>query len=592
MSHFVTGPWGDYSPSKSAAAAGAAAAASSSSSSSSSSRAPKGEKKDKGQKEHKEEEDHNKKGETKLGIEADKVAHFNDWYTQVITRSEMLDYYDVSGCYILRPWAYDVWQHIQKFFDAEIRELGVENAYFPMFVSKSRLETEKDHIEGFAAEVAWVTKSGKSDLAEPIAVRPTSETVMYPAFAKWIKSHRDLPLKINQWCNVVRWEFKNPQPFIRTREFLWQEGHTAHASKEEASKEVYEILDLYRRVYEDLLAVPVVKGRKSEKEKFAGGDFTTTCECFVPATGRGVQGATSHGLGQNFAKMFHIEYEDPNASDGSKLLAWQNSWGLTTRTIGVMVMVHGDNKGLVLPPRVASIQVIVVPCGITAKTTEQDKEALLKRINEITEELTEDGVRAEADLRDNYSPGWRFNHWEVKGVPIRLEVGPRDIQKNQVVYCRRDTLEKGELPLDNFPGRIRALLDTIHNSMFARAKAERDQHKVIVRKWADFVKTLDSKNVILAPWCQETECEDAIKERSSKAYARPLTHTHTQSLTHNTLFLFCSAETDGPVDEKAPSMGAKSLCIPIDQPEPITADTLCINCGKHAKSFTLFGRSY
>jgi len=490
-------------------------------SASSSSKPPKGEKKEakapKAVEAAKEEEDHNKKGETKLGIEADKVAHFNDWYTQVITRSEMLDYYDVSGCYILRPWSYAIWEQIQNFFNVKIGKMGVKNSYFPMFVSKSRLETEKDHIEGFAAEVAWVTKSGNSDLAEPIAVRPTSETVMYPAFAKWIKSHRDLPLKLNQWCSVVRWEFKNPQPFIRTREFLWQEGHTAHTSKEEASKEVYEILDLYRRVYEDLLAVPVVKGRKSEKEKFAGGDFTTTCECFVPATGRGVQGATSHGLGQNFAKMFHIEYEDPNASDGSKLLAWQNSWGLTTRTIGVMVMVHGDNKGLVLPPRVASIQVVLVPCGITAKTTEQEKDALLEAIKQFSRDLRKADIRAHADLRDNYSPGWRFNHWEVKGVPIRLEVGPRDIQKRQVVYCRRDTLEKGELPLDNLAGGIKTLLNTIHDSMFARAKAERDQHMVIVRKWGDFVKTLDSKNIILAPWCEETECEDAIKERSSKA---------------------------------------------------------------------------
>jgi len=523
MSHLVTGPWGTFTPSTSTSASTSSSTASAASSSkpvktastAGGSQAPKPKQKGKGK-----EEDENKKaagGETKLGVEADKVAQFNDWYTQVITRSDMLDYYDVSGCYILRPWAYGIWQQIQKYFDGEIRELGVENAYFPIFVSKSRLETEKDHIEGFAAEVAWVTKSGKSDLAEHIAIRPTSETVMYPAFAKWIKSHRDLPLKINQWCNVVRWEFKNPQPFIRTREFLWQEGHTAHASQEEAGKEVLEILDLYRSVYEELLAVPVVKGRKSEKEKFAGGDYTTTTECFIPATGRAVQGATSHQLGQNFARMFHIEYEDPTKTDGSKLLAWQNSWGLTTRTIGVMVMVHGDNKGLVLPPRVASIQVVIVPCGITAKTTAEEKASLLKKVSDMVEELSAASIRVEADLRDNYSPGWRFNHWEVKGVPVRLEIGPRDVVKNQAVYCRRDTLEKADLSLDNLVGNIRALLDTIHNAMFTRAKAERDQHMVIVRKWEDFVKTLDGKNIILAPWCQETPCEDAIKERSSKA---------------------------------------------------------------------------
>jgi len=303
----------------------------------------------------------NKSGQ--LGIEADKLKEFPDWYQQVIFRSEMLDFYDVSGCYILRPWSYSIWQAIQLWFDGEIKKLGVENAYFPMFVAKERLEKEKvlffffiakkrnknlylnqDHVEGFAPEVAWVTRSGNSDLEQPIAVRPTSETIMYPAFANWIQSYRDLPLKINQWCNVVRWEFKHPQPFIRTREFLWQEGHTAHATLEEAGKEVRQILALYAKVYEELLAVPVMPGQKSEKEKFAGGLYTTTVECFIPATGRAVQGATSHCLGQNFAKMFEIQYEDPSKTDGSKLFAWQNSWGLTTRTIGVMVMVHGDNK--------------------------------------------------------------------------------------------------------------------------------------------------------------------------------------------------------------------------------------------------------
>ena len=256
-------------------------------------------------------------------------------------------------CYILRPHAYAIWDQIKDFFDAEIKKLGVENAYFPCFVSEKVLNAEKDHIEGFAPEVAWVTRSGNSELEEPIAVRPTSETVMYPIFAKWIKSHRDLPLKINQWCNVVRWEFKHPTPFIRSREFLWQEGHTAYATKGEADVEVRQVLDLYKAVYEDLLCVPVVQGVKSEKEKFAGGLYTTTVEAFVPGTGRGIQGGTSHCLGQNFAKMFDIVFE---GEGGAKKMVWQNSWGLTTRTIGVMIMVHADDKGLVLPPRVAPVQ--------------------------------------------------------------------------------------------------------------------------------------------------------------------------------------------------------------------------------------------
>lgn len=276
----------------------------------------------------------------------------------------MLDYYDVSGCYILRPWAYGIWEKIQQFFDALIKERGVENAYFPMFVSKRALETEKDHVEGFAAEVAWVTRSGKSELAEPIAIRPTSETIMYPAYSNWIKSHRDLPLRLNQWTNVVRWEFKHPTPFIRTREFLWQEGHTAHATFEEAEEETFANLDFYRRVYEELLAVPVYKGIKTESEKFAGGFRTTTIETWIPENGRAIQAATSHNLGQNFAKMFNIEFENEKKE---KKHAWQTSWGLTTRSIGVMIMHHADNKGLVLPPRVAKVQVVIVPIIIKGK---------------------------------------------------------------------------------------------------------------------------------------------------------------------------------------------------------------------------------
>jgi len=285
---------------------------------------------------------------------------------------ELIEYYDISGCYILRPWAYSMWEQIKDFFDAEIKKQGVENCYFPLFVSAARLEAEKDHIEDFAPEVAWVTRSGQSELDVPIAVRPTSETVMYPVFANWIRSHRDLPMKINQWCNVVRWEFKHPTPFIRSREFLWQEGHTAFAGKAEADAEVRRILELYRRVYEELLAVPVVPGVKSEKEKFAGGLYTTTVEAFVPQTGRGIQGATSHCLGQNFAKMFQIEFENKT---GGRSMPWQNSWGCTTRTIGVAIMVHGDDKGLVLPPRVAPQQVVVVTIPNT-KLSPEDAQRL------------------------------------------------------------------------------------------------------------------------------------------------------------------------------------------------------------------------
>ena len=313
-----------------------------------------------------------KKKETGLGLSTKRDEDFGAWYSQVVVAGDLIDYYDISGCYILKPWAYAQWEYLKEFYDREIKELEVENCYFPMFVSASRLEAEKDHIEDFAPEVAWVTRSGNTDLEVPIAVRPTSETVMYPHYAQWIRSHRDLPLRLNQWCNVVRWEFKHPTPFIRSREFLWQEGHTAYSSKAECDVEVRQILELYRRVYEEYLAVPVVPGKKSEKEKFAGGDYTTTVEAYVPGSGRGVQGATSHCLGQNFAKMFNIEYED---TKGGRSLVWQNSWGFTTRTLGVMYMVHGDDDGLVLPPKVAPVQAIVIPIP-NSKLSDEAKQKL------------------------------------------------------------------------------------------------------------------------------------------------------------------------------------------------------------------------
>jgi prolyl-tRNA synthetase len=312
------------------------------------------------------------KKETKLGMQVGIEEDFGQWYSQVVVESELIDYYDISGCYILRPYAFQQWEMIQEFFNKEIKKLGVQNAYFPMFVSQSRLEAEKDHIEDFSPEVAWVTRSGSTELECPIAVRPTSETVMYPHYANWIRSHRDLPLLLNQWCNVVRWEFKQPTPFIRSREFLWQEGHTAHATKAACDVEVRKILDLYRQVYEDLLAVPVIPGVKSEKEKFAGGLYTTTVEAFVPHTGRGIQGATSHCLGQNFAKMFDITFENEK---GGRSMVWQNSWGMTTRMLGVCYMVHGDNVGLRLPPKIAPVQVIIVTIP-NSKLTEEKAQML------------------------------------------------------------------------------------------------------------------------------------------------------------------------------------------------------------------------
>ncbi|GER36554.1 prolinetRNA ligase [Striga asiatica] len=516
------------------------------------------------------------KKETGLGLSNKKDENFGEWYSEVVVNGEMIEYYDISGCYILRPWAMSIWEVMQTFFDAEIKKMKIKNCYFPLFVSSNVLQKEKDHIEGFAPEVAWVTKSGESELEMPIAIRPTSETVMYPYFSKWIRGHRDLPLRLNQWCNVVRWEFSNPTPFIRSREFLWQEGHTAFATKEEADTEVLDILELYRRIYEEFLAVPVIKGKKSEHEKFAGGLYTTTVEAFVPNTGRGVQGATSHCLGQNFAKMFEINFENEK---GEKAMVWQNSWAYTTRTgflsecfcsggfskyllsalcvflyliFWVMIMVHGDDKGLVLPPKVASLQVIVVPVPYKDANTQGIFDACAATVKS----LDEAGIRAEADFRDNYSPGWKYSNWELKGVPLRIEIGPKDLANNQVRAVRRDNSAKIDIPMADLVERVKEMLNNIQQSLFDVAKQKRDACIQVVRTWEEFVEALGQKKMILAPWCDEEEVEKDVKART-----------------------------------KGDMGAAKSLCSPFDQPE-LPEGTLCFASGKPAKKWTYWGRSY
>jgi bifunctional glutamyl/prolyl-tRNA synthetase len=512
------------------------------------------------------------KGKTLLGIQNSRDEDLPKWYSEVITKGEMIEYYDVSGCYILRPQAFRIWEFIHGFFDGEIKKLGVENGYFPMFISKAALEKEKDHIEDFAPEVAWITRAGSSEMAEPIAVRPTSETVMYPAYAKWIRSHRELPLKINQWNNVVRWEFKQPQPFLRTREFLWQEGHTAFATKEEADVEVLQILDLYRRIYEELLCVPVVPGRKTEKEKFAGGDYTTTVEAFIPAAGRCIQGATSHHLGQNFSKMFNIEFED---EAGKKQLVYQNSWGLTTRTIGVMVMVHSDDKGLVLPPRVAKTQVVIVPAGIGKGTASAEVVASLKtKCSEHYETLKAAGIRVHLDLRDNVSTGFKFSDWELKGVCVRLELGPRDMEAKVLAACRRDTGEKGiAIKEESLAADVTALLATIQTEMLARAQKDADEGIAVIKDWADVMPTLAAKKVMQIPFCGGKDCEGQIKDMTVK-----------QSL------------PDGEEEDTAagPSMGMKSLCFPFKPRFTLDPGMKCLNpeCKEAAVGVCMFGRSY
>jgi len=363
----------------------------------------------------------------------------------------------------------------------------------------------------------------------------------------------------------VRWEFKHPQPFLRTREFLWQEGHTAFATKQEAEEEVMTILNLYKRVYEEHLAVPLVLGRKTEKEKFAGGDFTTTIEAYIGASGRAIQAGTSHHLGQNFSKMFDITFENPET--GEKEFVYQNSWGITTRSIGVMVMTHADNMGLVLPPKVAKIQVVIVPCGITNNLKAEDREALYKACTDTHNRLIKLGVRSKNDLRENYSPGWKFNHWELKGVPIRIEIGPKDMKNSQYVLVRRDTGEKIVMKIAGVEDDIPALLDTIQSHLLAKARTDMTDHIRVVHDFDDFLNGLEEKCLLQSPFCGAESCEDQIKDMSKK---------------------------DSDLEPGAPSMGAKSLCIPFKQPKDLAPDAKCVlpGCTVKPKFYCMFGRSY
>ncbi|CAI2358734.1 unnamed protein product [Moneuplotes crassus] len=495
-----------------------------------------------------------------LGITISRQDDFSLWYSQTITKSEMIEYYDVSGCYILRPWSYGIWERVQGFLDNLFKENGVENAYFPIFVTEKALTKEEDHLEGFAPEVAWVTRSGKTEMKEPIAIRPTSETIMYPAFAKWVQSHRDLPILLNQWTNIVRWEFKHPTPFIRTREFLWQEGHTAHATKDEATKFVYAILECYAKAYEEMYSVPVIRGIKSRGETFAGADFTSTVELFVPANGRGIQGATSHYLGQNFSKMFDLWFEN---EDKKKDFAHQTSWGFTTRSIGAMVMIHGDDKGLVLPPRVSQVQVVIVP--ISNKT---NSDQILEVADKVFDTLKKAGIRVKIDDRKNYKPGWKFNHWEVKGVPIRIEIGAKDIEKSEIRVVRRFDGKKFQLSTEGLADNLHEELQKIQHEMYEKAVKERDQRIKKSATWEGFMTELNQRNLVLTPWCDKESCEDNVKERSKEESKQ--------------------AENAG---EEVLTGAAKTLCKPLEQPE-LAEDTKCFACDAGATATALWGRSY
>src|SRR5213082_1535628 len=429
---------------------------------------------------------------------------FSKWYIDVVRRAELADYSPVKGCMVIRPYGYAMWEQLQQALDTRIKATGHVNAYFPLFIPESLLNKEADHVEGFAPQVAYVTHGGGEELEEKLVVRPTSEAIIGTMYAKWVQSWRDLPILINQWANVVRWE-KVTRPFLRTTEFLWQEGHTAHETEAQAEEETLKILDLYKECVETEMAVPVIEGRKSESEKFAGALRTYSIEALM-GDGRALQAGTSHNLGQNFAKAFDITFQ---ARDKSVQHVWGTSWGVTTRLIGAAIMVHGDDSGLVLPPRIAPYQVVIVPIG-----RDNWRETVLPKAQEIQQALTLAGIRVTLDERDE-RPGWKFSEWELRGVPLRVEIGPKDIEKSAVLVARRDTREKQSLAMDGLAQRIAQLLDEIQTNLFERARLFRDEHTQRVSTYEEFKQVMEGRpGFVIAPWCGSTDCEAQIKNET------------------------------------------------------------------------------
>ncbi len=476
------------------------------------------------------------------GITVKKEEDFSEWYTQVIQKADLADYSAVSGCIVYKPNSYSIWEVIKDVTDKKFKAVGIKNAYFPLFIPESLLKKEAKHIEGFAPEVAWVTHAGNSELAERLAVRPTSETIMYDSYSKWIRSYNDLPLRINQWNNVVRWEFKHPTPFLRGREFLWNEGHTCFATKKEAEAEGKEIIEIYDDVCKNYLAMPSLIGNKSEKEKFAGAEYTTSMEFIMP-NGKAIQGPDFHHDGQNFSKAFEISFTNEK---GEKEYVWQNTFAITTRMIGVLVAMHGDNKGLVLPPKLASTQVVIVPILF-----EDSKRDILKEAKDIQQKLEKKGISVYLDDRENYSPGWKFNDWELKGIPIRIELGPKDLEKNKAMVVRRDNGEKQHLALTAIADEVALVLENIQTSLFEKAQKVLDDCVVNIDNLKDAKAAFKNKKIIFAPWCGSVACEDNFKEAT----------------------------------------GAKSLNSPLEQPK-LKKGQKCSFCKEEATSWFYFGKSY
>jgi len=441
-----------------------------------------------------------------VGITVSKKDNFSEWYTQVIIKAELADYAPVKGLIVLRPDGYSIWESIKESLDSKLKETGHRNGFLPVLIPESLLAKEKEHFEGLNPEVFWVTHSGNSELGDRLALRPTSETLAYSLFSKWIRSWRDLPLKINFWNTALRAEIKGTKPFLRTSEFLWQEGHTVHATKDEAEKEVADILELYKKTIEEELAVPVITGKKSESDKFVGAVYTDTLESLMP-DGKALQMGTSHFLGENFSKPFDVKYLDEN---NTETFAWQTSWGVSWRLIGGMIMTHGDDKGLILPPKIAPIQVVIIPIYYT----NDDKDNVIQKAHQIKDDLSKIELRVHLDDREQLTPGFKFNDWEMKGIPIRIEIGPKDIAKKQVVLVRRHNRTKTSLNMDSLTEKISSELKNIQKEMFDTAKKILDERIVRVSEYQKFKEELDNGKMIDCSWCGNQTCEDKIKEET------------------------------------------------------------------------------
>ena len=441
-----------------------------------------------------------------VGITVSKNDNFSEWYTQVVIKAELADYAPVKGLIVLRPDGYSIWESIKESLDKKLKETGHRNGFLPVLIPESLLGKEKEHFEGFNPEVFWVTHSGNSELGDKLALRPTSETLAYSLYSKWIKSWRDLPLKINFWNTALRAEIKGTKPFIRTSEFLWQEGHTVHANKDEAEKEVADILQLYKKIIEEELAIPVITGKKSENDKFVGAVYTDTLESLMP-DGKALQMGTSHFLGQNFSKPFDVKYLNET---NTETFAWQTSWGVSWRLIGGMIMTHGDDKGLILPPKIAPIQVVIIPIYYT----NDDKDSVIQKAHQIKDDLSKIDLRVHLDDREQLTPGFKFNDWEMKGIPIRIEIGPKDIAKKQVVLVRRHNRTKTSLNMDSLTVEISSELKNIQKEMFDAAKKILDERIVRVSEYQQFKEQLDNGKMIDCSWCGNQTCEDKIKEET------------------------------------------------------------------------------